>query len=153
MAATAGAKPLEEGSAFLGQDDVADLVGLADTDRDGARVGIEVPDLQVGEFAVTRTGLQRRLHKRPEIRIAGVDQALGLGDRQITNPRRLDPLERFKPAAPGVAVADMTLIEDVVQRCLEYSKNAIGGGAAGADRLVADRREARCLRLTAGSPT
>jgi hypothetical protein len=82
---------------------VPHLVGLADANRDRARVGIEVPDLQVCEFTVARAGLQRRLHQRPEIGIGGVDQSLGLGDRQITNTRGVHPLERFEPAPPGVA--------------------------------------------------
>jgi hypothetical protein len=34
----------------------------------------------------------------------------------------------------------MTLVEGVIERRLEHGEHTIGGGAAGADRLVADRR-------------
>ena len=79
MAATARAKPLEEGRPFLGQDDVADLVGLADTNSDRAGVGIEVPDLQVCEFTVAGAGLQRR-----RARAAGNPDRLALISRSAS---------------------------------------------------------------------
>src|SRR5215207_8885849 len=49
---------------------MARLIGLALPNRDGARVGVEVVDLETDELAIPRTRLQRGLNDRPESRLA-----------------------------------------------------------------------------------
>ena len=50
-------EPVEEGGAFLGQNDMPSLAALALADREGASVGIVVMNLNPAELAVPRARL------------------------------------------------------------------------------------------------
>jgi hypothetical protein len=56
---------------------------------------------QLDQLAVTGTTQQRALQQRPEFWITGVNQPLGLSDREIPDARRIDAFEWFH-AAPGL---------------------------------------------------
>src|SRR4029077_16072565 len=99
----------EECRALVGQNDMTNLAGLAPTDGNRAGVRVEVLHLEPHQLAVAGAGLERGAHQRPEIRIAGVDQPLGFGDRQVTHPRHLDIFEWLELAAPSVTILDMTI--------------------------------------------
>jgi hypothetical protein len=86
------------------------------------------------ELAVAAAGQEGCLHQRARARLAGIDEPLGFGMREVADLRRTRVPERFDPSPSFVALC-MSLAEGQIERGLEYPEDAVGGGATLADRV------------------
>lgn len=78
----------KEGCTLIGQDDMARLAGLADTDRDGAGIPVEVINPKTNELAITGTGFQGRPNQLSKRGVATTQQTLTLGKREIAEKQK-----------------------------------------------------------------
>src|SRR5829696_1871316 len=104
---------------------MARLIGLALSNRDGARVGVEVVDLETDELAIPRTRLQGGLDDGPECRLARVYEAPSFSNRQVLDPRRINSA-KWLHLAPCRVRGELAVIERVVQRGLQDREYPVG---------------------------
>ena len=96
---------------FLGQVDVPVVAAFALADMQRSAVRVEIGDLEPGKLLIAGAGEQGSLDQDPKFRVRGVDQALRLGDRQVTDAGHVDVLKRCY-AAPGRPIAGDLVVLD-----------------------------------------
>src|SRR5262249_17800501 len=93
-----GRERLEQRRTLVIEDDMAPLPAFAGPDVDRSAVRVEIRGAERGELAIACAGGKRSLSQAPEIWIAGIEQPLGLSDRQITCAGAISLLEGLNTA-------------------------------------------------------
>src|SRR5262245_57865639 len=114
---------------------MAALATLAGSNVDRAAVWIEIRGAERRQFAIPAAGRERCLRQAPEIGIAGIEQPLGLGNRQIAHTRGVGFLEGLD-TAPSVIGRNSALTPRAVKRGLQHCQGAICAGTPSPDRLM-----------------
>jgi hypothetical protein len=107
------------------------------------RAAFEVRGDEAREFGEAGAGHQCRLHQIAKRRLAGVDQASRLVNRQDAVALALHASERLDASAPRGSAGYFLFIERVIEGGSEDGEDAIGAGTSGAfvhDRVIGGRR-------------
>jgi hypothetical protein len=115
---------LKEGCAVICQDDMARLAGLADANRDGAIVSVEVIHSQPNELAITRTRFQRGTHQISKGGVATVKKTLAFDNREIAHAGGISSLE-WLDLPPFLVLRRFAFAPSQVERSLQLGKTSI----------------------------
>src|SRR5262249_43455449 len=122
-----GAPLFKQGGALVSEDNVPHPAGLALPERDPTATRVEILDREAAKLAVSASGSESGLYEPPEVVIgATIDQALALGDREITEPRSVNALERLNPPPCRIA-GGATVPKSEVEGSLQGGQHPVGG--------------------------